>query len=59
MHEIGLCIKLNSRVAHMFYAWSFSHSNLFPIAIKDDKYCISLETYTHQFAWSAGQSNKT
>ena len=33
MHGLGLCIKVDSYVAHMFYAWSFSHTE-FPIDIK-------------------------
>ena len=26
MHVLVLCIKVDSYVAHMFYAWSFSHN---------------------------------
>ena len=25
MHGLGLCVKVEKYVAHMFYAWSFSH----------------------------------
>ena len=33
MHGLGLCIKVDSYVAHMFYAWSFSHNTAFRISI--------------------------
>ena len=33
MHGLGLCIKLDSFVAHMFYEWLFSHNTAVPIAI--------------------------
>ena len=34
MHGLGSCIKVDSYVAHMLYAWSFSHNISVPIAIK-------------------------
>ena len=37
MHGLGLCIKVDSFVAHMFYAWSFSHNIAVPIAKKQNK----------------------
>ena len=37
MHGLGLCIKVDSYVAHMFYAWSFGHNTAVPIAIKNNK----------------------
>ena len=33
MYGLGLCIKLDSFVAHMFYEWLFSHNTAVPIAI--------------------------
>ena len=38
MRGLGLCIKVDIYVAHMFYAWSFSHNTAVPIAIKKNKY---------------------
>ena len=35
LHGLGLCIKVDSYVAHMFYAWSFSHNTAVPISIKN------------------------
>ena len=34
VHELGLCIKLDSVVAHMFYVWSLSHNTAGSIAIE-------------------------
>ena len=42
MHGLGLCIKLNCFVAHMFYAWSFSHDTAVPISINQNKYFVFL-----------------
>ena len=58
MRWLGLRIKLDSFVAHMFYAWSFSHNTAVPISIKKNKYFISLNTYTNDFAWGGVNSNK-
>ena len=58
MHEMGLCINVNIYVAHMLYAWSFSHNTEVLIAIKKNKYFISLNTNTTLFACWAGDSNK-
>ena len=49
MHGQGLCIKLNSYVAHMLYAWSFSHNKSVPIAIKQNKYYLYLNIYQFFF----------
>ena len=57
MHGLKLCIQLNSFVEHMFYEWSFSHNNSVPIDIKQNKYFISLNTYTTVFSWGAGNLN--
>ena len=56
MHELGLCIKLDRSVEHMFYAWSFSHNTSVPTAINQN--IFYLNTYTTVFAWSDGNSNK-
>ena len=37
MHGLGLWIKSNSYVAHMFDAWLFSHSTPVQIDIKQNK----------------------
>ena len=58
MHGLGLCIKLNMYVAHMFYAWSFSNNTAVSIAIKKKKYFLSLNSHTAVFAWGSGNSNK-
>ena len=34
MYRLGLCIKLNSFVSHMFYVWQFSHNSEVPISNK-------------------------
>ena len=34
MRGLGLCIRVDSYVAHIFYAWSFSHNAAVPIDIK-------------------------
>ena len=38
MQGLRLCIKRNSFVAHMFYAWSFVHNISVPIAINQIKF---------------------
>ena len=40
----GLCIKLNSDVAYMFYAWSFNYNISVPIYMKQKKYYLFLHT---------------
>ena len=49
MRGLGLCIKLNSFVACIFYAWSFIHNTTVPISIQQNTYFISLNTYTFMF----------
>ena len=51
MHGLGLCIKLDSFVAHMFYVWSFSYTTAVTIAINHGKYNIPLNTYNIVFVW--------
>ena len=58
MYGLVLCIKLNIYVTHMFYVWSFRHNTAVPIAIKQNKYYLSLNTYTTVFVWGSGYSNK-
>ena len=53
-----LFIKVNSYVAHMFYAWSFSHNTAVLVAINKNKYLLSLNTHTTVFAWGTGNYNK-
>ena len=58
MHVLGLYIKVDSCVAHMFYAWSLSHKTEVPIDIKKNKYFLSLDINTTLFSWGFGNSNK-
>ena len=58
MHGLGLYIKLDIFVARMLYVWSLSHNAAVPIAINQNTYFISLNTYTPMFAWGAVSSNK-
>ena len=37
MYGLGICIKLNSYVAHMFNVWSLSHNMEVPTPIKQKK----------------------
>ena len=46
MYGLGLCIKVDSYVAHMLYAWSFCNNTEVPIAINRNKYFISLNKNT-------------
>ena len=50
IHELGLCINVDSYVARMFYAWSFSHNTAVPIYINNNKYLLSLHSHTTVFA---------
>ena len=56
--RLGLCIKLNTFLSHMFYEWQFSHSIEIPIDIKQNTYFISFDTYTAVFYLVAGDLNK-
>ena len=38
MHGLGLCIKVDSYMSHMFYAWSFSNNTAITITINNKKY---------------------
>ena len=58
MHGLGLCINVNSYVAHMIYTWSFNNNTAVPIAIKKNKYFLFLNTQTTVFSWGAINSNK-
>ena len=57
MHVLGLCIKVFSYVAHMFYAWSFSHNTAVLITKRKKIYFLSLNKNTTVFAWGAVNSN--
>ena len=37
MHVLGLCIKVDSYVVNLFYAWSFSHNTAVPIDKNNNK----------------------
>ena len=58
MHRLGLFINVDSSAAHLFYAWSFSHSVSVKIYEKENKKFLSLNTNTTVFAWGSGNSNK-
>ena len=58
MHGLGLCIQVDSYVAHMFYTWSFIHNTAVTISINRNIYFISLNTNTTVFAWGGGNPNK-
>ena len=58
IHGLGLFIKFNIYLSHMFYACSFSHNTSAPIAINQNKYILSVNTYTIVFACVDGNSNK-
>ena len=58
MHGLGLCIKVDSYVAHMFYACSFIHNTAVPIYIKNNKYFLYFNTNTTVFSWGDGNYNK-
>ena len=55
---MGLCVKLDSFVAHMFYVGSFSNNTAVPNVINQNKYFLSLNTYTIVFYWGACNLNK-
>ena len=57
MHGLGLCAKADSYVAHMFYAWSFSHNTSVSISKKNNKYLLSLNTNNTLFYWGSGNYN--
>ena len=50
MHGLELCINVDSYVAHMFYAWSFSPNKAVPIDINKIKCLLSFSTYTAVFS---------
>ena len=58
MYGLGLCIKVDSYVAHMFYAWSLSHNTEVQISLNNNKYFLYLNTNTNVFTLEAGNSNK-
>ena len=59
MHVLGLCIKLNSYVARMFYTLSFIHSPEITINIGQNKSVLILNTNTAaMFDWGAVNLNK-
>ena len=59
MHVLGLCIKEDSYVIHIIYAWSFINNTSVPISITKNKYFPSLNIKTTVFAWGAENPNKS
>ena len=57
MNGLGLCIKVESHVVHILYAWSFSQNIAVPISMKKHTFFFSLNSSTTVFAWEAGNSN--
>ena len=51
MHGLGLCIKVDIHVSHMFYAWPFSHNAAVPISIEKNRNFLSLNKNTTVFSW--------
>ena len=49
-HGLGLCIKVDSYVAHILYEWSFSHTTAVLIDIYKNKHFPSLNTDTTVFS---------
>ena len=41
IYGLGLCIKLDNFVAHMFYAWSFSHDTAVKQSVKKKNIFLS------------------
>ena len=58
MHGLGLCIKVDSHLSHIFYAWSFSHNTEVIIDIRNNTYFISLNTNATVFYVGSDNSNK-
>ena len=58
MNGLGLCIKVDSYVHHLFYAWPFSRNTAVPISKDNNKYFRSLNINTNVFAWGADNCNK-
>ena len=58
MHGLGICINLDSYVAHMLCACSFIHNTTVPIAIMKNKWFLSLNTNTTVFSWGSGNFDK-
>ena len=58
MNGLGLCIKVDIYMAHMFYVWAFNHNTSVTIAIKKNKYFLYLNTNTTVFAWRDDNCNK-
>ena len=58
MHGLGLCIKVDINVAHVFYARTFSHNTSVSIDTKKKKYFLSLNTNAIVFSRGADNSNK-
>ena len=49
MHSVGIFIKLNSYISHMFYAFPFHHNTVILILLEVNKYYLDLYTQTTVF----------
>ena len=49
IHGLGLCIKVDSYVSHMLYAWSFSNNTAVTTATKNKIYFLYLNTHSNVF----------
>ena len=58
MHGLGLCVKLDSFVVDILYAWSFINNTSVIISVKQNKYVLYLNKQTTMFDWVAGNLNK-
>ena len=59
MLELGICIKPESCVEHIFYAWLFSHNTAMPVLFKKDKYYISLNKCNTTIIMDCKRETKT
>ena len=56
MNRLGLSIRIDIYMSHMFCACSFSNNTEVSIAINNNKYFPSLDKYTTVFSWGAGET---
>ena len=48
---LGLCIRFESFVAHMFYGWTFAHNTAAAWMSDNGRYYLSIDEACHVFAW--------
>ena len=58
MNRLALCIKVDSYMADMFYAWLFTHDKSVSIAIKKKNIFFPLIKILLKFSWGDCNSNK-